>query len=355
MASELYTKAKILERLLLDLPEYWDKSTGSIFNDEMASIAIEFENAYSKITSEFQRGRIAYATGEDLDLLLSDYGFYRKGKTKASGDVIFTGKPGAAINFGALVSNGVYTYSTTESAVVGEDGTVTVSVECTIYGENGNTNIDTIKIIPISIADIYSVNNDEAIRGGSDDETDSQFRQRFYDQYKNLAASGNPAEYEKWAMEVDGVGYAKCIPIWNGPGTVKVVISDLNNRPVTDLCDVVYQHIASKYPIGADLTVESVAEIRVTVYIEGLEIDASFSEDNVKQDIIKNIEEYFCGLSMLGDTISYFNITKCIMMSSGVINCTDIYFEINGESYKVNYQLPEYTVATIAELEVYND
>ena len=46
MASELYTKAKILERLLLDLPEYWDKSTGSIFNDEMASIAIEFENAY---------------------------------------------------------------------------------------------------------------------------------------------------------------------------------------------------------------------------------------------------------------------------------------------------------------------
>ena len=58
---------------------------------------------------------------------------------------------------------------------------------------------------------------------------------------------------------------------------------------------------------------------------------------------------------MLGDTISYFNITKCIMMSSGVINCTDIYFEINGESYKVNYQLPEYTVATIAELEVYND
>ena len=36
------------------------------------------------------------------------------------------------------------------------------------------------------------------------------------------ATSGSKYHYIQWAKEINGVGNAKCLPLWNGNGTVKL-------------------------------------------------------------------------------------------------------------------------------------
>lgn len=74
------------------------------------------------------------------------------------------------------------------------------------------------------------VTNEHATTGGSNDETDTQLRERYNEYISRPVTSGNKYQYISWAKSVPGVGDAKCIPLWNGPGTVKVIIVDTENQ-----------------------------------------------------------------------------------------------------------------------------
>ena len=65
---------------------------------------------------------------------------------------------------------------------------------------------------------------------------------------------------------VPGVGEAKCIPLWNGPGTVKVVIVDADSQvaPI-ELIQKVQKFIDDVKPIGATLTVSTAEEITINI------------------------------------------------------------------------------------------
>ena len=64
-------------------------------------------------------------------------------------------------------------------------------------------------------------------------ETDDAFRERIFQKIQNPLTSGNKNHYIYWAKSVPNIGDAKCIPCWNGPGTVKViVISTQKDVPV---------------------------------------------------------------------------------------------------------------------------
>lgn len=61
-----------------------------------------------------------------------------------------------------------------------------------------------------------------------DQETDDELRARYYIKIQTPATSGNAYHYRLWSKEVSGVGDAKVYPLWNGNGTVKVLIIDSN-------------------------------------------------------------------------------------------------------------------------------
>lgn len=351
MANAENTQPIILKRMLDDMPEYYDKSVGTFIWDILSAVSYEFENEYNQVFSEFESNLITRATGTDLDELLEPFGFFRKGATKAAGTVIFTGKPGAEISYNDLVASNACTYSVTENGTIGDDGTARVKIECTVTGNIGNSAIDTVNIIPIGLCDIYSVNNDTAITGGSSVESDEDFRARFIDYYSNVSASGNKADYENWAKEVDGIGFAECIPVWNGGGTVKVIVADTNNKPVTpELLTSVYNHISEKDPVCAELTVANVSAIEVTLKI-ALTIDASFNVEKINQDIAGAADEYFSTLKLDGDTINYFVLVKYIMQVNGIMGCEDLAFVIGEQEYRKNYIMPPYSVAVVSEIE----
>ena len=71
-------------------------------------------------------------------------------------------------------------------------------------------------------------------------------------------ASGNINHYKQWARSVSGVGNAAVLPLWDGNGTVKVVVASEENEPLDEaIVSKVAQYIESVRPIGAEVTVVS--------------------------------------------------------------------------------------------------
>ncbi len=58
------------------------------------------------------------------------------------------------------------------------------------------------------------------------------------------AVSANKQHYKQWAEELDGVGRAKVFPLWDGDGTVKIVVTDANMQPASDVLLKMYRIIS---------------------------------------------------------------------------------------------------------------
>ena len=108
----------------------------------------------------------------------------------------------------------------------------------------------------MSIPGISSVTNAQATHDGFDEEDDASLYNRLIFKVRQPATSGNKNEYIQWATSVAGVGKAVVISLWNGNGTVKVLITDTNGNPASaDLQKKVAAYIETVRPIGATVTV----------------------------------------------------------------------------------------------------
>ena len=117
-------------------------------------------------------------------------------------------------------------FNITENAIIPNDGSVTVRIVCDSAGVKGNVEKGKINRFPVTIQGLISVTNEISTTGGSDKESDVELRKRFTEYVSHPITSGNKWQYISWAKSVDGVGDAKCLPLWNGAGTVKVIIVD---------------------------------------------------------------------------------------------------------------------------------
>ncbi|MCY9218915.1 baseplate J/gp47 family protein, partial [Bacillus haynesii] len=112
--------------------------------------------------------------------------------------------------------------------------------------------------------------------------------------------SANKMHYKQWAEEVDGVGRAKVFPLWDGDGTVKIVITNAKMEPASDtLVDKVKDYIdpdpgkgEGQAPIGATVTVESAVykkvDIEVTVVPE-----PDYSIEDAQKEIEEKVKSFF--------------------------------------------------------------
>lgn len=123
------------------------------------------------------------------------------------------------------------------------------------------------ELVPIGyINGLEDATLEELIDPGTDEEDTEDFRERYLIFLRTPAASGNVHDYYNWAMSVDGVGAAKVDPLWDGEGTVRIVIVDDRKRAATEaLCDDVYDYIEERRPVGAHVTIQSGVEVSVNV------------------------------------------------------------------------------------------
>ncbi|MGM1023558.1 MAG: baseplate J/gp47 family protein [Bacillota bacterium] len=345
------TKDAILDRMLETVPEDLDKRQGSIPHDMMSPAAIEFALAYIELGGILDKGFADTAFGEYLERRCADMGIKRKPADTAHGYVMFTGTAGTAIGAGQRVSTDslipVY-FVTTESVTIPESKSVKARIEAEVGGAAGNVGIGSITVTVGNITGVTAVTNTEATIDGVDAESDSDLLDRYIDRVTAPIASGNPSHYRQWAREVSGIRDAKVYPVWNGPGTVKVVLLNSENKtPSADKVTEVAAYIESVRPIGAGVTVVGVKEVPINVVL-GAKIASYTTLEAVISQLKGGLFDYLQALAFKDPLVRYTQIQRVTLDIPEIIDYAGL--TVNGAN--ANIEIPDDSVAVLGTVTV---
>lgn len=153
-------------------------------------------------------------------------GVEQEGANFASGSLTFNGTPGVQILYGTqfALQSGI-TYTSTATATVAPGATsVNVSVIAAVAGSASNADPGTSVKISSPIAGIVSpgVVAAPGITGGTDQESQESFRDRYLAVFAAPPQGGDREDYVQWATALGGVTRAWVAPNGMGPGTVVV-------------------------------------------------------------------------------------------------------------------------------------
>jgi uncharacterized phage protein gp47/JayE len=220
-----------------------DTTPGGFYSDIRTAFALEIERLWDVATTDTVAASLVdYAWGAYLDAHGETLSLTRQGAVAATGEVTFVGTNGTLIAVGTEVSNTqtdpeeepvsfVTTEGTEDGGISG--GSVTLAVEAAEAGAASNLPSSAVNLLLSPVSGVSAVTNASAITGGADVETDDAFRQRIKLAWAAAQGSGSVADYQRWALAYPGIGFVRVTPIWNGAGTVRVVVTDTENNPVS--------------------------------------------------------------------------------------------------------------------------
>lgn len=322
------TQEEILSRLLSEISDEYDKSAGSFFYDVDKPVSDRFAEIYAELEQILKNGFALTASGDYLDNKVAEQGLVRKGATSAAVQVTVKGSPGSMISVGDKVASDVLVFSIMENKHLDSSGTADVQAQCDTFGKIGNVPPGAINRFPVTLPGLVSVTNEAAASGGFDEETDEELRDRYFEKVSLPATSGSKYHYVMWAKEVSGVGDAKCLPLWNGNGTVKVVIINADKGAAdAGLIERVAQHIEKNRPIGAAVTVESAIPLAINISIS-LTLANGVDTETAKEKIAASITNYIQKNAFANEYISYAQIGGCILDCNEVLDYSDL--RVNG-------------------------
>lgn len=286
----------ILERMLNRVSSSIDKREGSIIYDALAPAAMELMLMYVELERVLNEGFGDTASREYLIMRAAERGISPSDATYA----ILKGEFNQDVDIGARFSCGSLTYEVTEQIADCE-----YKLQCETVGSAGNSTFGTL--IPIDYIDgLTTATLTELLIPGEDEEDTEVFRERYFASFDSQAFGGNKTDYLEKTNEIAGVGGVKVYPVWNGGGTVKLVIIDSEfNSPSDELIDTVQTAVdpvvnggegVGFAPIGHVVTVSAVDQLGIDVsatftYVDGYDFETS------KASIQTAIGEYFTELA----------------------------------------------------------
>ncbi len=265
---------------------------GSMFYVATAPIAVELMQAYFNLERVLELGFSETTSGAYLDMRAREHGIERKLQTKAKGKVRVEGSDGTTIPKGSLfATQDGKTYIADEEKII-SNGVVEVAVTASDFGTLYNTASNTVILLPMSISGVTTVTNPLSISDGTNEETDTALLERLLSHVRKPATSGNVYQYQQWAESLAGVGGVKVLPLWDGPGTVKIVIVDENMLPASEnLLSSVSKFIEEQRPIGAQVSYLSATGVSIDI-IAKITISNGYTLDEVKNLFNTNLESY---------------------------------------------------------------
>lgn len=270
-----------------------DKREGSIVYDMLAPTAHRWELVGFALDAVLQSGFIETASGEYIDKRANEQGLTRKQAERAKGIVTVTGTAKTVIPQGFKFSteDGLE-FLADENTTISEIGTVNVTCTSAIAGTIYNVSANKITLFEDTPLEITAVNNAQPFIGGINRETDKELKERYLAKVQNPVGSGNIYHYQEWALSVAGTTRAKVFPLWDGNGTVKVVVTGQNGRaPSEEILTAIRAAIAENAPIGATVTVSPVEEIPLTVSAK-IELLNGATIEDVQTAVQKAIDNY---------------------------------------------------------------
>ena len=326
-----------------------DTREGSVSFNLLAPLAEELAKAYISMGDILSLAFIEDTYDEYLDKRVNEFGIYRKDGEKATGAIRVTGSDNAYITNGTIVTCGDLEYIVLNDIVLPNDNII--YVEAIETGYKYNLPAGAIFELKEPQYGIETLINEAAFENGVDIETDEELRERFKYIIQNPRTSGNINNYKEWALECDGVGRVKVYPLWNGNGTVKVLIIGNDNLPCsTDTINEVKAHIEEERPIGATVTVETPELLELTFDIK-IKLDSAYSLDSANEEIENSLKKYIENLE--DEDVIYFKSLSIV----GELECVDdiTEFKINNKQQNItigDYYIPIIKTITVTVSEV---
>lgn len=219
-----------------------------------------------------------------------------------------TGKFNISVDKGQRFTTGKYIFFITGLAEKAGDGFYYVAMESEQSGALNDEDYLNQSIVPITlqgaamqIKDLTTamiVSIDE--RGENEEDTEA-FRNRYFQAMKWNSYGGNIADYKEMLSTLPGVGGVKVVPVWNGGGTVKLVITDSSNKiPSADFVKNVQEKIdppgyegqgMGLAPIDHKVTVEAAEALDINVSFD-IQLADGQTWESVKPAVTSAIEDY---------------------------------------------------------------
>lgn len=321
------TPESIEEAILAGITRF-DTREGSFARTLIAPASYEIWKGYTALEGVPDMIFITEQSGQYIDKKAADFGLTRKPGVKAAGSITLNGRSGTVVPAGKvfLTPDGLG-YTLDAQAVIPSGGSVSGTITAQEVGEIYNVGAGEISVQQSPLSGLTSFAAGET-SGGVDEETDAQLVERYYDYIRKPATSGNVYQYEQWAESVTGVGQAKIFPLWDGPGTVKVVISgqDYGVAP-PDTVEACAAYIESVRPIGATVTVESAQALPISV-TAAVVIDATTTKEGVKAAFTASANDYLRSITFQKDEVVYNRLLFLLLDIDGVQDVTSM--TVNG-------------------------
>ena len=288
------TYEEILRRTLERVATDVDKREGSVIMNAVAPVSAEHANIYILLDSIVRNGYADTAIREYLVRRCKERGIFPYEATKA----ILKGKFNVEIPIGSRFSLNELNYKAI-AFIENVDGFFYYQMECESTGTEGNKYFGKLSSIEYIDKDLEG-NLVELLIPAEDEEDTEELRKRYTDSFKSSAFGGNKQDYKEKTNSLDGVGGTVVVPVWNGGGTVKLIIinSDFNVASST-LVQAVQEAIdpspqgtgVGMAPIGHTVTVASAVEKPINVSCR-LTFSEGYMWSSVQPKAIEAIENY---------------------------------------------------------------
>ena len=350
---EEYTYQSLLESALADAPEGVDIRQGSIYYDAVAGAMMKVARVYADLNMLANFIYIDTCTGEFLDRKAEEHSVVRLPATNAKYYVTFTGTtPELGERF---YTNGIY-------FALGKAADNTLYLESEESGTVANAIYSGTAAIPVNNIDgLTSATFGELFERGVDEEDDESLRARLREKIAGPAENGNLQHYRTWCEEVDGVGRARIIPLWNGPNTVKGIIIDATGKPATTaVIERVQEYIDPDSAglgegvanLGAHFTAAAPTELEIDISLSAV-LAASATDEEAEAAIEEAVTAYLQDLTM--NTADGEDIVVRISAIGALINGLDIitdYSSLTLNSDSENITPTSTQVAVLGEVSV---
>lgn len=318
---------------------------GTLVHDALAPAAIILAEAYAELDAVLDLVFAETSEGEYLDRRTNELAVTRKAASPASVLLNMQGPPRLTIPIGSVFSTpDAVLFESTAPLTLSDVGSGQVAAQAAEGGENGNVAAGSItEVVSYDLQTIVTVTNPGPATGGTEEEGDEALLARYLQRIREPITSGNAAQYEYWALEVQGVGAAKCVRIWDGPGTVKVIIVNEERQPVDQaVIDRCAEHIDEVRPIGAEVTVVSAQALPVNVNAS-VSLDPAYSLEGITSDFRGKLEEYLANGAFVSDRVTRTEIGAMLINLAGVLDYSDLLINEQGG----NVAIPVDSVAVL--------
>lgn len=347
------TQREFLNEMLQNLQNINDKSPNSFSYDITSSAAIsmqEIDRRIDEVMKKFDSYELIGYPEELEKRVLQISGLTRKSETKATGQITVEGINGTIVPKGTIFLADDIEYESIEEKRIQSDGKVKIWIECKEYGKIGNITKGLINKLKSNVPGVEKVYNEDEFHSGYEEETDFELWERHMEKLANPPKAGNIYHYREWSTEVQGVGYAKVFPCFNGPLTVEVVLIGMDHRKIDEiLIKRVVENIEKERPFGVnELVVESAKEKQVDIDLK-LVIQSGYTIVEIKEEMEEKLKDYFYQIAFKQEFISHAKLGALILSCSGVLDYTEL--KINNETENLHLQNDE--VAWLGNLEVF--